>query len=74
MDFFREWQGRMITEEDFRAWERARYPNAVHEFGTIYNFQSWISKQAAMCGFVLEAGACCLFNLVALRVKAKRTD
>ena len=28
-DFFREWEGRIITEKEFSAWEKARFPNAA---------------------------------------------
>ena len=49
-DFFRERSGKLVTEEDFRAWENARFPKAAQEFGPIYNFPDWISKKAVVCG------------------------
>ena len=61
-DFFSERKGRPITEEDFRAWEKARFPHAVREFGPIYNFPGRIFKQAVMCGFEIRDQICKVQN------------
>ena len=57
-DFFRERTGKLVTEEDFRAWENARFPKAAQEFNPVYNFPDWISNRAVVCGFEIEGQTC----------------